>query len=89
MLHTSTLSTFLVEPVAKVLPQAQVYLGIGVIFWGEILSFIALNSVNAGLSPVLAGRFVFYQAINQGKESIVLPDTDVTSRVNPGAPLAH
>jgi len=51
------------------------------------LSFIALNSVNAGLPLILTGRLVFNDTVNKSEQGVVLADTDIITRVNTGTPL--
>jgi len=45
--------------------------------------------VNANLSPVVAGRLEFDNAINKRIEGIILADTYIIARFNARAPLAN
>jgi hypothetical protein len=48
-----------------------------------------LVSVNANLSPVVTGGLIFHNAINKGKDGVILAHTHIITRMNAGAALAN
>ncbi len=51
------------------------------------LFFHRSSAVNANPSSIFAGRLIFYDAINHGKQGVILTDPYVETGVYAGAPL--
>jgi hypothetical protein len=87
LLHSSTRSCFLVEPVVKVLPQEQTTWA-SVKYLGCIFSFILLLfSVNADPLSIISGRFEFDFTIDQGINGIIFSQSDIVAGLDLGPVL--